>query len=196
MNKLLKGAIAGAAGLTLLLGGAGTFALWNSSTSITGGNIQSGELTLAGGGAGVWKDKANAVIPTISAYKIVPGDVLTYTKDLTVTATGATLTADLALADASIVAVTVATTADPAADAAQQAANNALKTSLTNQAVVTAKVVDTLISNTAYVVPANATTTIAVTVTITFPSSVSGTTGMLGSVNLSDVAVTLTQTTV
>jgi len=195
MNKLLKGAIAGAAGLTLLLGGAGTFALWNSSTSITGGNIQSGELTLAGGGAGVWKDKANAVIPTINAYKIVPGDVLTYTKDLTVTATGATLTADLALAPASIVAVTVTPTADPAADAVKQAANDALKTSLTNQAVVTAKVAGAPISNT-YTVPANATTTIAVTVTITFPSSVSGTTGMLGSVNLSDVAVTLTQTTV
>lgn len=187
MNKLLKGAIAGAAGLTLLLGGAGTFALWNDSASITGGNIQSGELTLAGGGAGVWKDAANATILTIADYKIVPGDVLTYTKDLTVTATGATLKADLDIAAGSIVAVV---------DGANQVANDALATSLTDQAVVTAKVADVLISNTAYAVPANATTTIAVTVTITFPSSVSGTTGMLGSVNLSDVGVTLTQTTV
>ncbi|MCY7403243.1 MAG: hypothetical protein LH475_01185 [Cryobacterium sp.] len=37
MNKLIVGAIAGTAGLTLLPGDAGTFALWNSAAAVTGG---------------------------------------------------------------------------------------------------------------------------------------------------------------
>ena len=34
MNKLVKGSIAGAAGIALLLGGAGTLALWNADAYI------------------------------------------------------------------------------------------------------------------------------------------------------------------
>ena len=36
MNKLVKGSIAGAAGIALLLGGAGTFALWNADATRCG----------------------------------------------------------------------------------------------------------------------------------------------------------------
>ena len=44
MNKLVKGAVAGAAGIALLLGGAGTFALWNASTNVSTGSISTGTL--------------------------------------------------------------------------------------------------------------------------------------------------------
>jgi len=191
MNKLLKGAIAGAAGLTLLLGGAGTFALWNASDTVTGGNIQAGNLTLTGGGAGVWKDAGGTDIPSISAYKIVPGDVLTYTKDLTATVTGNTLTAKLGLAAASF--TPVATVAG-----AQFDADTALADFLTTDAVVSATGTGLSGDNPNYVIPTGA-TTITATVTITFPNDTVGAAGaengaMLGSVNLDTVGVTLTQT--
>src|ERR1700710_1730368 len=44
MNKLVKGAVAGAVGVTLLLGGAGTFALWNSTIGVSTGSISTGNL--------------------------------------------------------------------------------------------------------------------------------------------------------
>ncbi|MEO6199891.1 MAG: alternate-type signal peptide domain-containing protein [Cryobacterium sp.] len=184
MNKLLKGAIAGAAGFVLLLGGAGTFALWNDTQSVTGGTIQSGELTLTGGGVGTWSNQAGAI--TIGTYKIVPGDVLTYTKDLTVTATGATLKAKLGLAAASITAATSTT------------ANDALAAYLNANAVVSASATPALVgTNPDYVIPLG-TTVVTAKVTITFPSGAAGAenAAKLGSVNLNNVAVTLTQTTV
>jgi len=45
MNKLFKGAIASAAGISLLMGGAGTFALWQDDTSLgSSAVITAGEL--------------------------------------------------------------------------------------------------------------------------------------------------------
>ena len=71
MNKLLKGAIAGAAGVALLLGGAGTFALWNSSATVTGGNIDAGNLHVADSGtAGTWP--ANGPPITLAPSLAVP----------------------------------------------------------------------------------------------------------------------------
>src|SRR5690606_22161335 len=67
MNKLLKGSIAGAAGIALLLGGAGTLAYWNSSADLGGGTVNSGTLTIANNGA------ATVTGPTT----IVPGDSVT-----------------------------------------------------------------------------------------------------------------------
>ena len=58
MNKLTKGAIATAAGIALLLGGAGTFALWNGQTTIAGGTISTGTLAIASTGSPVWKGEA------------------------------------------------------------------------------------------------------------------------------------------
>ena len=56
MNKLLKGSIAGAAGIALLLGGAGTFALWNDTAAASGGTVQSGNLSVVLNGSPAWKD--------------------------------------------------------------------------------------------------------------------------------------------
>ena len=101
MNKLLKGAIAGAVGIALLTGGAGTFALWNSSTAVSGGTIVAGNLLVADSGtAGSWSVNGHAV--TLSSFKAAPGDTLTFTKTVNVTATGDNLVATLGLGAASI----------------------------------------------------------------------------------------------
>jgi alternate signal-mediated exported protein len=98
MNKLTKGAIAGGAGIVLLMGGAGTFALWNDSASVDGGTIASGTLGLESAGAGVWEDVSpDAVAPGVinpASFLTVPGDTLTYTQSFTIDATGDNLVAE------------------------------------------------------------------------------------------------------
>lgn len=86
MNKLTKGAIAAAAGVALLLGGGGTLAYWNASTSVGAGTIQSGNLAVATSGTGAWKDADGAI--DLDTFRAVPGDKLTFTQDLTITASG------------------------------------------------------------------------------------------------------------
>ena len=99
MNKYTKGAIATAAGIVLLLGGAGTFALWSDNVGITGGTITSGDLDVALSGSAVWVDISDAD-PTpetinINTFKIVPGDELQLTQDLAVQASGNNIKAEL-----------------------------------------------------------------------------------------------------
>ncbi|MGL4305272.1 MAG: alternate-type signal peptide domain-containing protein [Mycobacteriaceae bacterium] len=103
MKKQTKGAIAAGAAGILLMGGAGTLALWSDSEVIGGGTIASGELTIAPSGTPAWADVSDitpGAIADISTFKIVPGDILTYTADYKIAATGdnlkATLTADSA----------------------------------------------------------------------------------------------------
>ena len=107
MNKLTKGTIAGAAGIVLLLGGAGTFALWNDSADITGGTVTSGTLYFDAVRAGTWQDVSPDVgnpkgtpvpIPNIANFLTVPGDVLTYTSTVVVNATGTNLLANFGVA--------------------------------------------------------------------------------------------------
>lgn len=99
MNKTTKGAIAGAAGIVLLLGGAGTFALWNDSTSFDGGTITSGTLSIDDSATGAWKDVSSdgpvggTAIADIDAFRVVPGDTLAYTQNITIHATGDNLLA-------------------------------------------------------------------------------------------------------
>ncbi|MET0977038.1 MAG: alternate-type signal peptide domain-containing protein, partial [Leifsonia sp.] len=91
MNKILKGAIAGAAGIALLLGGAGTFALWNSSTTVAAGTISSGQLSIAKVSDGSWFNTTTGTetaIANVANYKIVPGNSLRWKGQLTVLATG------------------------------------------------------------------------------------------------------------
>jgi len=97
MNKLLKGSIAGGAGVALLLGGAGTFALWNDNATIMGGTITAGDLDVSTA-EGVWADQFGT-IASIDEYLIVPGDTLTYKTTVTVEATGDNLSAELSVGD-------------------------------------------------------------------------------------------------
>jgi alternate signal-mediated exported protein len=106
MNKLVKGSIAGAVGIALLLGGAGTFALWSDTASVNGGVVQTGTLDVALTGTGAWKDiSADAANTTWVPLtdRLVPGDTVTFTQDVTVVATGKNLKATLAYTAGSIV---------------------------------------------------------------------------------------------
>jgi len=106
MNKLVKGSIAGAAGIALLLGGAGTFALWNDSQTVNGGNVQTGTLDIALSGSGAWADVSPDAADTtwvVATDRLVPGDTVTFTQSVTIVATGKNLEAELAYAAGSIV---------------------------------------------------------------------------------------------
>ncbi len=185
MNKLLKGAVAGAAGVALLLGGAGTFALWNSTATVNVGTVASGTLSIASSGTPSWRDispdRTAAAIPSISSYKIVPGDKLELTQVVTINATGNNLAATLSYDDASIVA--------------SGAANAALKSALVFAVDATggANVTRIGTTNTFSVTPAASTSTVTLKVTVDLPSSVSGTTAQAGSVDFSALAFKLQQ---
>ena len=94
-TTLIKGSAAIALGAALLLGGGGTLANWNAAVTQTPGTIVSGDLNVVNG-AGVWKDRNSVIIPNIAAYKVVPGDKLTFTQDLNVTLVGDKMAATIA----------------------------------------------------------------------------------------------------
>ncbi|NIJ04023.1 alternate-type signal peptide domain-containing protein [Frigoribacterium faeni] len=97
MNAFVKSAVAGAAGIALLLGGAGTFAVWNSSASASAGVLRTGQLSLATTpGTGQWKDLRTGSLLSdaeLSSYRMIPGTQLEYTVPVTVTASGTGLKA-------------------------------------------------------------------------------------------------------
>lgn len=187
MNKLLAGAVAGAAGVALLVGGAGTFALWNSTATVNVGTVSSGTLLIAASGTPSWKDISSdgplggTVISTISDYRIVPGDTLQLTQEITVDATGNNLTATLSYDDASIVAAT--------------AADAALKSELVFAMDATggANVTRIGTGNTFAVTPASGQSIVTLTVTIDLSSTVSGTTAQGGTVDFSTLSFKLAQ---
>ncbi|TFD65083.1 alternate-type signal peptide domain-containing protein [Cryobacterium sp. Hb1] len=208
MNKLTKGAIAGAAGLTLLLGGGTTFALWNSSAEVPGGTIVAGNLAVAPSmvdgveAVGTWIVKdgtaAGRAIPVLSNFKASPGDVLVYTKSMHITASGDNLVAELALAPGSIVASETSVPAD--VNLAEYLVGTAVLTAdgtgISDNYFEAYRTVTT--GPTKYVVTPGTGVVdedVTVEVTITFPNGALGleNTMMLGSVALQDMAVTLTQ---
>lgn len=86
----LKGTVAVAAGLVVLLGGAGSFALWNAHGGLGDTESSTGHLT-ADFDATTWKDvtpghEKDSV--DISSFRLVPGDVLKGTTQITVDAVG------------------------------------------------------------------------------------------------------------
>jgi alternate signal-mediated exported protein len=194
MNKLLKGSIAGAAGIALLLGGAGTFALWNQTAVVAGGSVTSGVLTIANSGNASWKDiSADKTASTIdiSTFKIVPGDKIELTQVVNVKATGDNLKANLAY-DA-----TTITTAG--ADAAAVALNQALKDKLVvTMAATGTGVTAGALANEFVVAPSATQTAVTVKITIELPTATgtpagTGTIAQAGSVNLTGLAFKLTQ---
>ncbi|MCC6270567.1 MAG: alternate-type signal peptide domain-containing protein [Microbacteriaceae bacterium] len=179
MNKLTKAAIAGAAGIALLLGGAGSLAYWNTSASLTGATITAGELTITANNDGAWSDADGAI--TIASFRAVPGDVLTYTATFDVTAVGDNLTATVALTGDSIVGVVEVPVAPE---------NAKLASLLTKSTVVK---VGGVVTN--VVSPAAGTQTVTVSVSITWPDGapVDDNDAMNGAVDLSGMTITLTQ---
>lgn len=168
MNKLVKGSIAGAAGIALLLGGAGTFALWNSSATVTAPSISAGTLSLTANNDGVWKTLAGgAWIP--GTDKIIPGTTLVFTQTLTVNAVGNGLKADLTYSGMN--------------------GSGALSTLVTKTLEVTSATA-TVNNSTLSFTPG--TSTVNVKLTVAFPSG--STTGQNAALDLSALTFTLAQT--
>jgi len=206
MNKLLKGSIAGAAGIALLLGGAGTFALWNQTATVANGSVTSGVLTIAPGATGTWKDisagKTASTISNIGAFRMVPGDKLELTQQVTIKATGDNLAAKLTYDPASI------TTAVLPSNTANDAAT-ALNVALKNKLAVTFTASGTGVSsagNEATIAPSATETVVTVVMTIELPlatgdpitpvnpSSNPGTIAQTGTVGLANLSFKLNQT--
>ncbi|MDL5352060.1 alternate-type signal peptide domain-containing protein [Microbacterium sp. zg-YB36] len=137
MNKTTKASIATAAGVLLLLGGGGTFATWNSSADAgAGATITAGNLIVENDEEkGVWTANGSTTAIDIGEYLIAPGDVLTYTKTMQVSAYGDSLTAVLGLTPGSIAPVTAVLPATLSPE--QAAANLALAGFLTSSATLT-----------------------------------------------------------
>lgn len=172
MKTSTKGAVAAGAAAVLLMGGAGSLAYWTASGTITGGSVTSGHLKLEADDTGTWELNGSPV-SSISTVRIVPGDELVFTGSYTIDAAGDNLQADVAVTGATesgALAAYVDTDLDYTVD------GNAA-TSITE---------------------ANDGDTLEATVTVDFPfgtaaDNASNVAGGL-SLNLANVAVTLTQT--
>lgn len=188
MNKLAKGAIAGAAGVALLLGGGGTFALWSSSQTVVAGPVHSGVLSMDPIGQPSWRDISSDLAggprslsaDEIGAYMMVPGDTLEVVQTATVHATGTNLKAKLIVDPLSLMA-----------DSANAALREALVFTIT--LTVNGTPVAPNADGTYPVQPVAGTSSLVYTATIAMPTTVSGTTAQNGTLNLNDIRVTLQQ---
>lgn len=168
MNRFAKGSIAAGAGIVLLLGGAGTFALWNDTAEIGNATIQAGELRLDTTGTGGWD-----AVPA----NWVPGDSATYTDTLTLTAVGDNIAAILSVDESSITG-----DADLLAD---------LEIEFTVGAVTGGTVVDN--GDGSYSISAAGSYTIPVEVSVSFDAASSNAT-QLQQVDLTTIAFKVQQT--
>ena len=99
----IKVGVAAGAATALLAGGAGTFAAWNDSSSISGGTVSTGQLqfdhSVMDTQTPTWFDEtpifngtttapADTAIPAISGFKAVQGDVVRLKENITILATG------------------------------------------------------------------------------------------------------------
>lgn len=88
MNKNTKGTIAVGAAVLLLLGGGGTFALWNETETLGNQTVQSGELSLSDV-TGAWYEDAAGTTPVdVDDYAFVPESKLYYIVDADVNVKG------------------------------------------------------------------------------------------------------------
>lgn len=118
MKKTTKGALAAGAAATLLLGGAGSLAYWTSSTSVAGGSLTSGSISLTGVTcAATWTYGGADAGPATPVTAIVPGDEVQKTCTGTITLVGDHIAATVAV--------------DPASWSTTNALSNALQASAT-----------------------------------------------------------------
>ncbi|ROR73354.1 alternate-type signal peptide domain-containing protein [Bogoriella caseilytica] len=100
-KKMTKGAFAIGAGVVLLLGGAGTYALWTVTEELDG-TVQTGDLDLVlDAESATWTLNGSTPVTDIDALRLVPGDSVTLSQDLLVTAVGDNLNAQLTVTEAS-----------------------------------------------------------------------------------------------
>jgi alternate signal-mediated exported protein len=186
MNKLTKGAIASAAGIILLMGGAGTLASWNaSSTAGASQAISAGQLAVNTPGTGVWTQGTSTTAIDPATFKIVPGDTLTYSQTFNLAASGNNLL------------FTVAATSGALTATSASAADSKLLAQTTAAAsfVVTGGNIAASTSANTYKVTSNSgSNTVTIKMTVSFPYAAADNLSMLGSVTLGTGAITLTQT--
>ena len=150
-------------------------------------------MTIAASGTGTWQNTPNggsAGAVTIASFRAVPGDTLTFTQQLNITAIGDNLSAALTVDPASIVA---STTTNPTQSAALKAALLAGM-----QVVVTTPPTGITLAaspaNTYTVTGSTGAKTITVTVTLPFPRGTAGDNStQAGVVDLTGLKFTLTQ---
>ncbi len=105
MNKMVKGSVAGATGIVLLMGGFGTYALWSDSVTGNAGQVASGDLDIESAAMPIWKDVSADVLaansndpqPWGASDLMVPGDTVRATFPLDVTAKGKNLKVKLSV---------------------------------------------------------------------------------------------------
>jgi len=199
MNKLLKGSIAGAAGIALLLGGAGTFALWNDSAATAGGTVTTGTMAISDTAeTGVWTDESGTKVGaektlTPGTQTMVPGDVWRFTKTVAITASGKNLFADLTFDPKSVPST--------ATDAELTYAFGATSTNTSTLAPITT---GTILANTKRFAPVTSTggtTKVTITFTISYTDVSAATATPVGnakagqakSIDLKALTFTLTQ---
>jgi alternate signal-mediated exported protein len=91
MNKIFKGSVAGAAGVTLLMGGYGTFALWSDDAAMDSGAITSGQLDIESASV-TWDDLSTTVVEELATPPLlVPGDQFRMTQTFDIAAEGKNL---------------------------------------------------------------------------------------------------------
>ncbi|WP_255447736.1 alternate-type signal peptide domain-containing protein [Schumannella sp. 10F1B-5-1] len=192
MNKLTKGAIAGAAGIVLLMGGAGSLAYWTGSADAgSATTINAGQLKVVKSGTdGAWKVN-NATMP--ASYTAVPGDELTFTQTFTVSATGSNLKFDLGLANGAVSYTGSAVSTNPNYALSQRLVQSATYTVNTGAGI-------TAVSGNPdrYTVTGTGTNTITVTAKIkwdfgTVSNVAADNQAQSGSVGFASNAITLTQ---
>ena len=175
MNTMLKGSIAGATGIALLMGGFGTYALWSDSEQLAANGVQSGDLAIDTA-AGTWDDaNTTAANDWSAADKMVPGDKVTYTQAFTVTGTGKNLKGAIALA-------------------AQNLSPNGFSTLTRTVDVVSSNSAITKVNGTNFTFAAPfGSATLTATVTYVLPASTAGTTDQLKSATTPASTFTISQ---
>lgn len=96
----VKGTFAAAAGIAVLLGGMGTFALWNVGLGVDAGSSATGSLAATFDGPVDWQDVTPGhenAIDDITAFRMVPGDEVAGEVGVTVTTVGENLVVDATL---------------------------------------------------------------------------------------------------
>lgn len=103
MNKMIKGAAVAGLGVALLLGGAGTLAVWNDSAESQAEKIQAGDLEVTAH-PGNWTSSLSGAIGAedIAQYRVIPGESITYSQQLDVVLVGDELKATLKVTGADV----------------------------------------------------------------------------------------------
>ncbi|SIS21943.1 alternate-type signal peptide domain-containing protein [Williamsia sterculiae] len=175
MNRSAKGALAAGAAVVVLLGGAGSYALWSDSGASTPGNLSTGQLKLTAQGAAAWKDvSADGIIggTTINPATdlLVPKDTWEYTTTYNALATGKNMKAQVTVNPGTAGTLPEGVTVTPTATVDGASAT----------------------TGTAVTITPGAARTVVVKVTVAF-ADVTGQTSQNAAVNVSNLSVSLNQ---